>query len=78
MIVSLNANLNYMDALTKALEQKKTSLLKTKEFVLLMVNNGRAPESALLKINSGINEIDVMKNDLELQRQEVIAAIIKI
>lgn len=75
MIVSLNANLNYMDALTKALEQKKISLLKTKEFVLLMVNNGRAPESALLKINSGINEIDVMKNDLELQRQEVIAAI---
>ena len=75
MIVSLNANLNYMDALTQALEQKKTSLLKTKEFVLLMVNNGRAPESALLKINSGINEIDVMKNDLELQRQEVIAAI---
>ncbi|MGQ9847474.1 MAG: TolC family protein, partial [Bacteroidales bacterium] len=54
---------------------KKTSLLKAKEFVIIKVNNGRAPESALLKINSAINEIDVMKNDLELQRQEVIAAI---
>jgi len=75
MIVSLNANLNYIDALDNALKQKKNSLLKTKEFVAIKVNNGRASESTLLKINSGINEIDVMKNDFELQRQEVIAAI---
>ncbi|MGQ9799620.1 MAG: TolC family protein, partial [Ignavibacterium sp.] len=38
MIVSLNANLNYMDALTQSLEQKKTSLLKAKEFVIIKVN----------------------------------------
>jgi len=50
-------------------------LLKTKEFVTIKVNNGRAPESSLLKINNGLNEIDVMKNDISLQREEVLAAI---
>ena len=75
MVVSLNANIAYMDALEKSLEQKKNSLLKTKEFVTIKVNNGRAPESSLLKINNGLNEIDVMKNDISLQREEVLAAI---
>jgi outer membrane protein TolC len=75
MIVSLNSNLAYIDALGTALEQKKNSLLKTKEFVTIKVKNGRAPESSLLKINSGVNEVDVMKNDLSLQREEVLAGI---
>jgi outer membrane protein TolC len=75
MLVSLNSNLTYIDALGTALEQKKNSLLKTKEFVTIKVNNGRTPESALLKINDGVNEIDVMKNDLLLQREEVLSGI---
>jgi outer membrane protein TolC len=75
LIVSLNANLTYMDALGTALEQNKNSLLKTKEFVVIKVNNGRAPESSLLKINDGMNQIDVMKNDIALQKEEVFAAI---
>lgn len=75
IIVSLNANLTYMDALDMALEQKKNSLLKTKEFVTIKVNDGRAPESSLLNINNGINEIDVLKNDIALQKEDLIAAI---
>jgi outer membrane protein TolC len=75
LVVSLNANLNYIEALAKALEQKKNSLLKTKEFVTIKVNNGRAPESSLLKIENGISEIDVMKNDLALQKEEVLGSI---
>jgi outer membrane protein TolC len=75
MIVSLNANLIYIDELEKALEQKKNSLVKTKEFVIIKVNNGRSPGSSLLKINNGLDETDVMKNDLGLQREEIIAAI---
>lgn len=76
VIVGANASLLYMQSLEQALEQKKNSLLKTKEFVVIKVNNGRAPESALLNISNGINQIDVMKNDLSLQREEV-AMVIK-
>jgi outer membrane protein TolC len=43
--------------------------------VVIKVNNGRAPESALLNINSGISQIDIMKNDLAMQRDEVGAVI---
>jgi hypothetical protein len=66
----------YMQALEQALEKKKNSLLKTKEFVVIKVNNGRAPESALLNISNGVNQIDIMKNDLALQKEEV-ASVIK-
>ena len=75
IIVGANANLLYMQALGQALEKKKTSLLKTMEFVLIKVNNGRAPESTLLNISNGISQIDILKNDLALQREEVIAVI---
>jgi len=76
VIVGANANLMYMQALEQALEKKKNSLLKTKEFVVIKVNNGRAPESALLNISNGVNQIDIMKNDLALQKEEV-ASVIK-
>jgi outer membrane protein TolC len=76
VIVGANASLLYMQSLEQALEKKKNSLLKTKEFVVIKVNNGRAPESALLNISNGINQIDVMKNDLSLQREDV-ATVIK-
>ncbi|HEX2867744.1 MAG TPA: TolC family protein [Ignavibacteriales bacterium] len=75
MIVSLNSSLAYIEALGIALEQKKNSLLKTKEFITIKVKNGRTPESSLLKINNGVTEIDVMENDLSLQREEVLAGI---
>lgn len=75
IIVGANANLLYIQALGQALEKKKTSLLKTREFVLIKVNNGRAPESTLLNISNGISQIDILKNDLALQREEVIAVI---
>lgn len=75
IIVGANANLLYMQSLEQALEKKRNSLLKTKEFVVIKVNNGRAPESALLNINNGISQIDILKNELALQREEVIAVI---
>ena len=74
-IVGANSNLLYMDALGQALEKKKTSMLKTKEFVVIKVNNGRAPESALLNISNAIGQIDIMKNDLAVKKEEVIAVI---
>ena len=75
ILVSANANLLYMQALQQALEKKKNSLLKTKEFVVIKVDNGRAPESALLNMNNAIHQIDVLKNDIALQQEEVLSTI---
>jgi len=75
MIVSLNANLQYMQELEKALNKKRESLLKTKEIISIKVNNNRAPKSALLKINNGINEIDLMINNIAIKRNSAITMI---
>jgi outer membrane protein TolC len=75
IIVSSNANLQYMDALQKALEKKKVSLEKVRELVTMKVDNGRAPESALLKINTGINEVDLMRNEVALNKEKAISTI---
>jgi hypothetical protein len=75
LLVGANSNLIYMQSLDSALTKKRNSLLKTKEFVEIKVKNGRAPESALLNINNGINQIDILINDLNIKKQEVIAMI---
>jgi outer membrane protein TolC len=75
IVVSANANLHYLQAMKEALAQKKTSLQKTKEFVVLKVDNGRAPGSALVLINNAINQVDIAQNDLALQWDEVVFTI---
>jgi outer membrane protein TolC len=75
LLVGANSNLLYIQALEQALDKKRASLLKTKEFVVMKVNNGRASESALLNISNGINQIDILKNDLLLKKLEVIEII---
>ena len=75
IVVSANANLLYMQALQQALEKKRNSLMKTKEFVVIKVDNGRAPASALLNINNALHQIDVLKNDIALQQEEVLTTI---
>lgn len=75
VIVGANANLLYIHALDGALQKKKSSILQTREFVSMKVDNGRAPESALLKIDDGINQIGILKNNLALQREAVISVL---
>ena len=75
ILVSLNANLQYIESLDQALKSKKRSLMKTKEFVVIMVNNGRGSGAALLKINNAVNEVAVLQNDLAIQQEEVVAMI---
>jgi outer membrane protein TolC len=75
IIVSANANLIYLQQLDSSLEKKKSSLLKTKEIVDIKVKNGRSPGSVSININNAINEIDILKNDLALQREDLIASI---
>jgi len=75
IIVSSNANLQYIDALTNALESKKQSLLKTKEVIELKVKNGRAPGSSLLIIDNGVNQVEATKNQIAISREKAIATI---
>jgi len=75
VLVSLNASLLYIESLQQALKSKKSSLMKTKELVEIKVNNGRVSGDALLKINNAVNEVLVLQNDLDLQREEVISTI---
>mgnify|MGYP001057670489 CR=1 FL=1 len=78
IIVSSNANLLYLDALSKALESKKQSLLKTKEIIELKVKNGRASGLNLLIINNGINQVDATKNEIAINKEQAISAIEKL
>jgi len=78
IIVSSNANLLYINALTKALESKKKSLLKTKEIIEVKVNNGRIPGSSLLMINNGLHVVDATINEIAINREKAVANIEKL
>ena len=54
LLVSTNANLQYLNALAKALEGKKRSLTKTLDIINLQVKNGRVSKTALLKIQNAL------------------------
>jgi len=74
-IVGLNANLKYMNQLISALEKKNQSLEKTKELIVMRVNNQRAPQNALLKINDALNQVELSKSNIELKKSEAISMI---
>ncbi len=75
IIVGANANYNYLVALEKSLEGKEKSLLETQKTVKIKVDNGRAPASALYKINDGLNQVAIAKNNIALQRESIISTI---
>jgi outer membrane protein TolC len=75
IIVSSNANLIYIESLDKALDKKRKSLKTVKEIVEIKVKNGRVPESALLKIKNSINNIDLMRAQIAINRTKAISSI---
>ena len=75
VIVSSNSMIRFLESMDKALSKKRESLQKTKELIEMKVKNGRAPESALLKINSAINQIGVTRNEIAMNREKAIAAV---
>ena len=75
LIVSSNANLQYLNALLSSLEKKKTSLATTGKMIQLQVENGRASKSALLKIQNAINEVSIIENNIRQQREAAISTI---
>ncbi len=75
VIVGANANYLYLAELDKSLDGKKKSLLETQKTIQIKVDNGRAPASALYKIEDGINQIDITKNSIALQKEQLINSI---
>lgn len=75
IIVGNNANFLYLDALKKALDIKEKSLLETKKTLKIKVQNGRSPASSLYKINDGLNQISIAKNNITLQNKKIISTI---
>ena len=75
LIVGSNANLLYLSALKQSLELKEKSLLETHKTLKIKVNNGRAPASALYKLDDSLNQISIAKNNIDLQKQKLISSI---
>ena len=75
LIVGSNANLLYLNELKKSLDLKEKSLLETQKTLQIKVDNGRAPASALYKINDNLNQISIAKNNIALQKEKIISAI---
>lgn len=65
MIVSINANLRYLENLTLALEAKKKSLQAALKSIEIGVKNGRIPEIQAIKIDENINQIDIQRQAVE-------------
>jgi len=75
LIVGVNANFSYLDSLLKALHVKEESLHETEKTTQIKVNNGRAPESALYKIDDALNQIAIAKNNIALQKKKLISTV---
>ena len=75
IIVSTNANLEYLQALKKSLEIKEKSLLETKKTLKIKVENGRSPASTLYKIEDSLNQVSIAKNSIDLQKQKLVSSI---
>jgi len=75
LIVGTNANFTYLDSLLKALHVKEESLQETKKTTQIKVDNGRAPASALYKIDDALNQIAITKNNIQLQMKKLVSTI---
>ncbi len=75
VIVGADADLLYLDALNKAIEGKARSLRATQKTLKIKVANGRAPASALYKLDDSLNQVAITKNSIALQRQKLLAQI---
>ena len=75
LIVGSNANLQYLRELKRSLDLKEKSLLETEKTVKIKVENGRAPESALYKIEDALNQVSIAKNNIDLQKQKLVSSI---
>jgi len=66
-VVVLDASLAFNLHLDKAIGSRFDSLSKTRDDLQLAVDNGRVPESELLKVETTLNDLQKQQNDLERQ-----------
>lgn len=66
-VVSLDASLAYTSHLDTAIASRLESLSKTRDDLQLAVDNGRTPESELLKVATALNDLQRQRNDLRRQ-----------
>jgi outer membrane protein TolC len=71
-VVSLDASLDYVTHLNTAIAARLESLQKAREDLRLAVNNGRTPESELLKMETSINVLQKQQNDLQIQHLSLV------
>ncbi len=75
ILVVTNANLLYLNSLDKSLESKLASLDETKKTVTINVNSGRFAESELYKIEDAMVQVNIMLNNIEIEKQNFYAQI---
>ena len=66
-VVALDASLAFTAHLNSAIDSRIESLKKTHDDLQLAVNNGRTPESELLKVETLLNNLQKQRNDLQRQ-----------
>lgn len=71
-VVSVDASLAYVTHLNVAFVARLESLQKTRDDLRLAVNNGRTPESELLKLETSINILQKQHNDLQIQHLSLV------
>lgn len=74
-VVGSNANLIYLQELEKALRKKRATLATTEKIVRVKVRSGRAPRSALFKVQERMDQIDIAINAIEIQKENVLTVI---
>lgn len=72
-VVSVDASLSYLTQLDKAIVARIDSLQKTYDDLKIAVNNGRMPESELLKLETSINNLQKQQNDIRIQSLSLIS-----
>ncbi len=74
-LVGSNANLLYLQQLKRSLLSKRHTLLTTKHIVQIKVKSGRAPNSALLKVQNSLDQINIAINNIDIQKENIYALI---
>jgi len=63
VLVTADAHLIHMSSLEKSLAARKASLEKTRQDIILQVDNGRIPPTEKIRMDEAINLIDLTFND---------------
>ncbi len=75
LIVASDVNMIYLEKALVAIKSKKKSLLESKKNTLIKVKTGRVAPSALFKIEDALNQIEISKNNILMQKQKLISTI---